>query len=225
MQLNRLTMRKFCLIPVRIFGIVACLMLIFNENLFAATIRVASISGLQSAINNSLAGDTIILIDGVYATSEDIVVSKKGAESDPIVIRSENVGAAEITGAGGFSLESPSAYVVISGFRFTHSAASAKTASGTSFCRWTRNIFETPGKGDYLNISGSDHQIDYNTFQNKNSLGKFLAIRGFENQISQRLWIHHNYFFNFANQGGVNGAEALQFGLSGFSLSSSNSIV
>ena len=44
-------------------------------------------------------------------------------------------------------------------------------------------------------------------------------------QIAERLWIHHNYFKNFKSQGGKNGAEAFQFGLSGFSLSSSNSIV
>src|SRR4029453_8726572 len=37
--------------------------------------------------------------------------------------------------------------------------------------------------------------------------------------------IHHNYFKTQKNQGNRNGAEALQFGLSGFSLSSSNSIV
>jgi poly(beta-D-mannuronate) lyase len=217
-------MGKF-MMPIRLLVFAFGSIFILRENLFAATTRVASVSALQTAINNAAPGDTIILVDGVYTTHQDIVVKKKGTESDPIVIRSENVGGTEITGIGGFSLESPSAYIVIGGFRFTHSAASARMTSGTSYCRWTRNIFETPGKGDYLNISGSDHQIDYNTFQNKNSLGKFLAIRGFENQIAQRLWIHHNYFLNFANQGGANGAEALQFGLSGFSLSSSNSIV
>lgn len=202
-----------------------CMLMTLSNKLSATVISVSSISLLRAAINKSLPGDTIVLANGLYTTSQEILVNRKGTEANPIVIRSENVGGAEITGIGGFSLEGPSAYIVIAGFRFTHAAASAKTATGTSFCRWTRNIFETPGKGDCLNISGSDHQIDYNTFQNKDSMGKFLAIRGFENQIAQRLWIHHNYFLNFANQGGANGAEALQFGLSGFSLSSSNSIV
>jgi poly(beta-D-mannuronate) lyase len=114
---------------------------------------------------------------------------------------------------------------VIEGFKFTHAAGHAKSDPGTSFCRWTDNIFETPGKGDYLNVSGEDHEVDYNTFQNKNSLGKFIAIRGEGSQIARRLWIHHNYFHDFLNQGGANGAEAFQFGLSGFSLSSSNSVV
>jgi poly(beta-D-mannuronate) lyase len=60
---------------------------------------------------------------------------------------------------------------------------------------------------------------------NKDAMGRFLAIRGSGSQIAERLWIHHNYFKNHKSQGGPNGAEAFQFGLSGFSLSSSNSIV
>jgi poly(beta-D-mannuronate) lyase len=115
--------------------------------------------------------------------------------------------------------------VIIRGFKFTHAASKAKTGAGTSFCRWTHNIFENEGSGEDLTIAGSDHQVDYNTFRNKNSMGRFLAIRGSGSQIAERLWIHHNYFVNFPSQGGKNGAEAFQFGLSGFSLSSSNSIV
>jgi poly(beta-D-mannuronate) lyase len=95
---------------------------------------------------------------------------------------------------------------------------------GTSFCRWTGNIFQTSGEGNYLSIMGSDHQVDHNTFQHKNSLGKFIGVRGEGNQIAERIWIHHNYFYDFLPQKG-NGAEALQFGLSGYSLSSSHSLL
>ncbi|HTH30201.1 MAG TPA: polysaccharide lyase 6 family protein, partial [Lacibacter sp.] len=123
------------------------------------------------------------------------------------------------------NLTSPAAYIIIRGFKFTHAASKARCSAGSSFCQWTNNIFETPGTGDYLTIAGSDHQVDYNTFQNKDSLGKFIAIKGVGSQIAERLWIHHNYFKKQKNQGNRNGAEALQFGLSGFSLSSSNSIV
>jgi hypothetical protein len=55
-------------------------------------------------------------------------------------------------------------------------------------------------------------------------MGRFIAVRGTGSQIAQRLHIHHNYFFDQLPQKG-NGAETLQFGLSGFSLSNSNSIV
>ena len=79
------------------------------------------------------------------------------------------------------------------------------------------------GEGNYLTIIGNDHQVDHNTFQNKKALGKFIGVRGTGKQIAERLWIHHNYFHNFSKQTG-NGAEAVQFGLSGYSLSSTNSI-
>ena len=194
-------------------------------NLYAKTIVVASVEELRSAISNVTAGDMIVVKNGVYRTTEDIVINKVGTATKPISITTESLGGAEITGKGGFSLVSPAAYIIIRGFKFTHEASKARSGAGTKFCEWSSNVFETPGTGEYLLIAGSDHQVDYNTFQNKDSLGRFLAIRGSGSQIAERLWIHHNYFKKQKNQGNRNGAEALQFGLSGFSLSSSNSIV
>ena len=193
--------------------------------LMAKEITVSSIAELQQAINDANPGDVIFLKNGVYITAADLIVNKAGTTSQPITIAAQTAGGAEITGSGGFNLVGPAAYIIIRGFKFTHAAASARAGAGTSFCQWSHNVFETPGTGDYLTIAGSDHQIDHNTFQNKDSLGKFIAIKGVGKQIAERLWIHHNYFKKHKNQGNRNGAEALQFGLSGFSLSSSNSIV
>jgi len=195
------------------------------EELSASTITVSSVAALQNAINEAKPGDVVLLKSGVYTTTADILINNAGTKLQPITIAAANAGGAEITGTGGFSLVSPAAYIIISGFKFTHAASKARSGAGTSFCEWTHNIFETPGTGEYLTIAGSDHQVDYNTFQNKDSLGRFIAVRGSGSQIAERLWIHHNYFKTQKNQGNRNGAEALQFGLSGFSLSSSNSIV
>ncbi|NCU04259.1 MAG: hypothetical protein GXC73_09760, partial [Chitinophagaceae bacterium] len=156
---------------------------------------------------------------------KDILVNVIGTQTQPVTIKAETAGLVEITGAGGINLVSPAKYVIIRGFKFTHAASKARSSNGTSFCRWTGNVFETPGTGDYLTLAGSDHEIDHNTFQNKDSLGKFIAVKGVGSQIAERLHIHRNYFNKHKNQGNRNGAEALQFGLSGFSLSSSNSII
>lgn len=201
-----------------------CASLLISNMLSAADITVRSIPELQSAISKAVPGDVILLADGVYTTAADIVIDKQGTTAKPITIAAQTTGGAEITGSGGFSLVSPAAHIMIKGFRFTHRAGRAKSAPGTAFCRWTRNVFETPGDGENLNIAGSDHQVDYNTFQHKNAMGRFLAIRGANGQIAERLWIHHNYFFDQKPQKG-NGIETLQFGLSGFSMSSSNSVV
>lgn len=196
-----------------------------SANVFADPIIVASITDLQKAINEAKPGDIIILKKGIYAATSDILVNKAGTKEKPITIAAEEPGITEITGKGGFNLAGPSSYIIIRGFKFTHEASKAKCSPGSGFCRWTNNIFETPGTGEYLTIAGNDHEVDHNTFQNKDSLGRFIAIRGTGSQVAERLWIHHNYFKTQKNQGGRNGAEAFQFGLSGFSLSSSNSIV
>jgi poly(beta-D-mannuronate) lyase len=190
---------------------------------FAGTITVSTLADLQKAIDKAVAGDVIMLKNGVYTSTDNIVITCSGTVAKPITIAAERNGAAEISGTGGFSIKSPAAYIVIRGFKFSNSANKNEMAAGSTFCQWTRNVFECVGEGNYLTINGSDHQVDYNTFQHKNTLGKFIGVRGTGKQIAERLWIHHNYFHNFSRQNG-NGAEAVQFGLSGFSLSSSNSI-
>ncbi|MBV7529177.1 discoidin domain-containing protein [Chitinophaga sp. sic0106] len=192
--------------------------------LSAATINVSSLSALQTAINSAVAGDVIILANGVYTASTDISINKQGTASQPITIQAQTIGGVEINGTAGINIVSPAKYIIIKGFKFKFNASQATMATGTSFCRWTRNLFETPGDGENLLLNGNDHEVDYNTFQHKNAMGRFIAVRGSGSQIAQRLHIHHNYFYDQQPQT-ANGAETLQFGLSGLSLSSSNSIV
>jgi len=203
------------------------LVMFLNVTLFsiADTVVVSSIPALQQAIDKAKPGDIILLADGIYSAADQIKVSCIGTAAAPVTIAAQHKGAADISGKAGFSIISPATHVIIRDFRFTHQASGARSASGTSFCHWLNNIFETPGKGEYLTIAGSDHEIGYNTFRNKNSMGRVLAIRGEGSQVAERIHIHHNYFHDFPDQGGANGAETLQFGLSGFSLSTSNSIV
>ncbi|MBO9154050.1 chondroitinase-B domain-containing protein [Chitinophaga sp. GCM10012297] len=200
------------------------LLLLIALKVPAAVIPVNSLTALQTAINNAVPGDVIVLANGVYTATSDITINKKGTKDKPIVITAATTGGVELKGTGGFNIVSPASYIVVQGFYFTHNAGRAKTASGTTFCRFSHNIFENPGDGDNLTISGSDHEVDYNTFRHKDAMARFLAIRGSGSQIAQRLHIHHNYFYDHKPQG-ANGAESFQFGLSGFSMSLSNSIV
>lgn len=207
------------------YGILFWLFTMCTIRLQAKVIKVNSLVELQKAINTSNPGDVIVLATGVYKSSANIKVAVSGTKEQPITIQAEQIGGTEITGTGSFVLASPASYVIIKGFKFTNSSSKIKSESGTSFCRWTRNDFETSGDGEDLTIAGNDQEIDHNNFENKNAMGRFLAIRGTGSQIAERLWIHHNYFAHFKYQGGKNGAEAFQFGLSGFSMSTSNSMV
>jgi poly(beta-D-mannuronate) lyase len=197
--------------------------LLYSANSYAVSVTVSSLTELQKAVSHAVPGDIITLANGTYTSTADIEITQSGTAAKPITITAQTVGGVEINGTGGIRILSPASYIIIRGFKFTHSSGKAESGEGTSFCRWTRNIFETTGEGNYLTLFGSDQEVDYNTFQNKKALGKFIGVRGTGKQIAERLWIHHNYFNTFSKQQG-NGAEAVQFGLSGFSLSSSNSI-
>ena len=205
-------------------NVILLVLLLSGTLTITAQTTVSSLSALQTAIDNATPGTVIILANGAYTASTAITISKQGTAAQPITIKAQTIGGAEITGTAGFSLASPASYIIIQGFKFTHSASRATMAAGTSFCRWTHNLFQTPGDGEDLLINGNDHEVDYNTFEHKNAMGRFIAVRGTGSQIAQRLHIHHNYFFDQLPQTG-NGAETLQFGLSGYSLSNSNSIV
>jgi poly(beta-D-mannuronate) lyase len=184
----------------------------------AATYEVNSIPDLQARINSAMAGDIIIVHNGVYSTDAAITVNRQGTATDPIRIVAQTIGGVEITGAQGFNITSPATYIVIEGFLFTHVSGRIQIRSGATHIRFTRNFFECTGSGAYLTIAGHDAQIDLNEFRNKRTLGNMIDVRGSGSQIARRVWIHHNYFHDFTSPGG-NGAETIRFGLSGLSLS------
>lgn len=187
--------------------------------------ELTSIAGLKAALKTAIPGDVLLLADGQYDIAQDIEITARGKAGAPIIISAAHSGKVILTGEGGITLKDPATYIEIRDFVFRHASSRAKSGVGTSHCRWTHNVFETTGKGEDLTIAGDNQEVDHNNFLNKDAMGRFLAIRGQGSQIAQHLWIHHNYFAHFKDQGGKNGAEAFQFGLSGYSMSTSNSLV
>jgi poly(beta-D-mannuronate) lyase len=206
--------------------ILFCTVLFLATSTRATTYTVSSISELNTRISAAVAGDTIIVTNGVYNSSSTISINRQGTVANPITIMAQTIGGVEITGSRGFSFSSPAAYVTVQGFKFTHTN-SISIPSGTSHCRLTRNIIELsiPDTNDisYINISGDDVQIDHNELRNKSTLGEMLDISGSGSQVARRLWVHHNYFHDFTSPGG-NGAETIRWGLSGLSLSTGNGL-
>src|SRR2546425_8041040 len=86
----------------------------------AATYNVGSIASLTTRINSAVAGDIIIVSNGVYTTSASIGINRVGTAANPILIRAETTGGVEINGTHGFSLNSGASYITIQGFKFTH---------------------------------------------------------------------------------------------------------
>jgi hypothetical protein len=194
--------------------------------IFGATYQVSSIADLRTRINSAVAGDVIVMANGVYTATSSIGISRVGTAANPITIRAAIIGGVELTGTSGygFSANSGAAHVHIQGFKFTHQSGRNSINNGATFIRFTRNVFECTGDGNYLVISGHDAQVDYNEFRNKSTVGNMIDVRGSGSQIARRVWIHHNYFHDFTSAG-ENGAETIRFGLSGLSLSTGNGLI
>src|SRR5262245_41750022 len=137
---------------------------------FAGSYEVNSIPDLQARINSAVAGDVIIVHNGVYTTSASITVNRQGTASDPISIAAETGGGVEIPGTQGFDVPSPAAFVEIEGFLLTHISGRNQIRSGATHIRFTRNFFQCVGEGAYLTIAGHDAQVDRNEFRNKTTL-------------------------------------------------------
>jgi hypothetical protein len=191
---------------------------------YSNVFKVSSLADLQKAISTANPGDRIVVTNGIYTTAESMVISKQGTAEKPITIEAETVGGVEISGTNGFVINPASSYIIIKGFRFTHKTGTFRIDPGATHCLITRNVFEcvpagSPGAKPYLNVSGDDNEISYNTFQNKKDEGQMISVQGpGGDRMAKRTWIHHNYFYNFPPT--ANNCSAIQIGLSGRSMDS-----
>ena len=195
---------------------------------FDSQIKVRSIAELRIAIDKAVPGDRIIVANGVYNTDAPLRINKNGTREKQITIEAEKIGGVEISGTNGFVIGSSSSFIIIKGFRFTHKTGTNSISPGATHCIITQNVFEcspvNAGDKPYLNISGDDNEVSYNTFQNKMDEGQMVSVQGpGGDRMAKNTWIHHNYFYNFPPK--ANNCSAIQIGLSGRSMDSAFCIV
>jgi len=191
----------------------------------AATYNVSNLTDLRNRINSAVAGDTIILANGVYDSTSAITLDRQGTATDRIVVTAQTTGGAEVRGSAGFTFGTSAAYMDLRGFRLTHSGK-VNLPAGSHHCRVTRNFIKISiaTTGDYIGVAGNDHEISYNEIHNKTSGGQMINVSGPGTDIAKRPWIHHNYFHDFPPSG-VNGSSAVHLGHSSKTFAQSFSIV
>jgi poly(beta-D-mannuronate) lyase len=185
------------------------------------TVPVANTGALASAVGSAQAGDCIVLADGAYELPA--ITGKQGTATNPIVVKAANLLKATVD-AGPFTI-SDSAYVVVQGIMY-RSGTPAKV-NNCDHCRVTRNRFQLKDGGfDTLSVSGTSKnvRVDHNDFGPKTVLGNTLMLGGSGSQIVQFTRIDHNYFHDVSGGGG-NGWETIRAGLSGWSFSSSKTVI
>lgn len=201
--------RRTFVTPLAVF---LFLVVIAAESVAGETYLVDSIAALQTKLAQALPGDVFVLKNGVYTTSAPIKIDRAGTAADPITLTAEKMGEVEIAGTHGVAVAEPAAHVIVSGFKFTHAAGKTTIGDGTTAVRFTANFFLCSGEGAYLTVAGDDAQVDYNEFAAKKSPGTMISVSGTGTQVARRLWIHHNHFHDFENDG-ASGAEMIRVGL------------
>src|SRR5690348_1427838 len=81
----------------------------------AATYVVTNLTDLNTRISGAVAGDTIIVTNGVYSSPSAINITRTGTAAKPITIMAQTIGGVEITGTKGFTFSSPAAYITVQG--------------------------------------------------------------------------------------------------------------
>ncbi|MFC1483419.1 chondroitinase-B domain-containing protein [Candidatus Neomarinimicrobiota bacterium] len=198
------------------------------------TYIVSSSNDFRNAVENAISGDIIVVQDGVYDVSINMVAG--GNSDQPVVIMAQNVGQALLSGDSKIYLRKCE-YVVIKGFVFTTSAYSAIKLEACNNIRITRNTFRLTedGSSKWVYIGGvwddpyqpSHHnRIDHNLFENKSHPGNCITLDGSADpvyQASQYDTIDYNHFRNIGPRSDE--METIRVGWSQMSMSSAFCVI
>lgn len=175
------------------------------------TQTVSSISALEEAADELVAGDTLCLADGTYNSDLELYIEGTGTETSPITVAAENPGNAIITG-GEMAIRLGGQYIVVQGLvlRDGESGSSIikfEKETECNYCRITEVSVIDMDDGDYssskwIEFYGHHNRIDHSWFSGKESRGALLVFgrwtseedfnsNGFPADYGQ---IDHNYF-------------------------------
>lgn len=171
------------------------------------TVNVNNSGGLQTALNNAEAGDHIVLANGTYSGS--FTLSHSGTSGAPIVIRSENLLGATLTGA----LTLRGANTIAQALDFT--AGGTLRVQGNNAAAF-RNRFRNPStEGGVITISGSitGWRVAYNEVSDWKRRGIYVNMGGANGPNPTQGRIDHNYMHHMNPVGhGHNGGYAIGLG-------------
>jgi hypothetical protein len=212
----------------------------------AEAVTVSDSAGAKRALASAAPGQTLVFADGDYDLGR-ATLTVAATEGKPLVLRAKNGGKARLVGRTGFVLRR-AAFVTVEGFDFATEDTVPVQIQGSHNVRVTQNRFRVRDTGGaqspvrrWVDISGvgagddgpaanSHHnRVDHNLFDGKNTPGNYIGVGGLtapgQNPQSCRFdRIDHNYLKDIGPRI-PNGMEAIRVGVSGFSLSSGNTIV
>ncbi len=206
----------------------------------SVTRTVSTVTQFKNALNAMNPGDTILVLDGTYNMG-GVKITRGGNALKPILVKSQNLHGAKISGATTFTLSYQS-YVTYEGFDFDVDPVSTIIKmEGCSYVRITRNKFSMKKLSDSQSskwitvgdiwanpVCNSHHnRIDHNLFDGKYDAGAWLIIDGSHGEvpdISKYDRIDHNIFRNNTPRV-ANEKETIRIGVSDLSMLNSYTLV
>lgn len=219
-----------------LFLYVVILLLSFTKMESQNSIKVANQEELKAAINNAVAGDEIILANGVW---KDIQIKffGKGTQEAPIVLRAETSGKVSIEGVSDIKIGGT--YLEVRGLYFKNGYTPSKTvidfhidsSSIANHCKVSDCVIEdftqlNRNRDDHwVEFWGRHNQLDQCYIAGKSNQGPtIIVILEGNEQINNYHQIVNNHFGPRPRKGGPHG-ETIQLGDSGTSMSPSYSTV
>jgi poly(beta-D-mannuronate) lyase len=203
---------------------------------YAADRLVSTPEAYNLAIRASVAGDTVILADGVWRDFE-IVFTGEGTEAKPITLRAQTLGKVVISGKSNLRLAGH--HLIVSGliFKDGYSPSSEvisfrRDSKALAYdSRLTETVIDGFNKPDraaddyWIGLYGKNNRVDHSHLQGKLNSGVTLAVvlNSAESQQNHHR-IDHNYFGPRPPLGS-NGGETIRVGTSEFSLTNSLTVV
>jgi poly(beta-D-mannuronate) lyase len=203
---------------------------------YAADRLVSTPEAYSVAVRASVAGDTVILANGVWRDFE-ILFTGEGTAAKPITLRAQTPGKVVLSGKSNLRLAGR--HLIVSGLTFKDGYSpspeviafrrDSKTLAYDS--RVTETAIDGFNKPDraasdyWIGLYGQNNRVDHSHLQGKLNSGVTLAVvlSGAESQQNHHR-IDHNYFGPRPPLGS-NGGETIRVGTSEFSLTNSLTVV
>ncbi|MGB7347984.1 MAG: polysaccharide lyase 6 family protein [Pirellulaceae bacterium] len=187
---------------------------------------------LKKLCKEIVAGDELVLSNGVWSDASLTFEQLSGSESAPITIRAQSPGKVVLTGKSEFRLSGT--HIIVAGFVFNNTDSSDVLETRTHserhahHCRITECAFQQSADGPageesrWLSLYGTDNRVDHCRFEGKRSRGTTLVV--WVGDQPNRHHIDFNYF-GHRPELGRNGGETIRIGTSEVSEKESQTVV
>lgn len=202
----------------------------------ARTIKVTNLTEYNYQVKNLVAGDTLMLANGVWKDAE-LVLKGLGEQNKPIYLTAETFG--KVTLEGNSYLRLSGKYLHVSGLVFVNGSSPRSTviefrtsstdyAYNSTLTNCVIDGYSKPEKDSadhWLGVWGKKNTIEYCYFGNKTNAGTTLVVWPNDANSTENEHLIYRNYFGLRPRLGVNGGETIRIGTSQFWRNSSRTIV